>query len=141
GAATAVSGGDPAPDVAERLLRGELPVRPDDLPQIARALGVGADPRSRTLQERLRRIPPPEDLPALPAFRRRLTATATVEGWSRSASHALHYEVPAATLLQAAGAAGHAVLAGPVPPTGRARVVAVPDVEGLRLTVTPPLPG
>ena len=95
----------------ERLLSGQIPVRPADLPELARRLGVEQDPRVRTLQDRLRRLPPSEELPALPAFRRRLAGAATVEGWSRAGLAALRYEIPVGVLLHEANKAGRAVLA------------------------------
>jgi signal transduction histidine kinase len=147
-----VSGTQRAPDVAERLLSGELPVRPEDLPHLARRLGVGDDPRVGSLQEALRRIPPARQIPILPAFRRRLVASGNVEGCSRSASYALRYEVPVISLLRSADAAGHVALAGRPERAaasegpaalGRSmtRVASVPDVDGLVLAVTTEVPG
>ncbi|HWX25072.1 MAG TPA: hypothetical protein VN083_08530, partial [Vicinamibacteria bacterium] len=47
GDAPLVSGtGDP-PSVEERLLAGQIPVRPDDLPELARRLGIERDPLHR----------------------------------------------------------------------------------------------
>jgi len=152
GDALPVSGADPAPRVEDRLLSGHLPVRPDELPHLARLLGVERDPRVRTLQDRLRRMPPAEEMPALPAFRRRLTGVEAVEGWSRDSSTALRYEAPLGVLLRGAEANGRAVLA-PAPEReaiaqgepraaqGMTRLVAVPDVHGLVLAVTPQVPG
>jgi signal transduction histidine kinase len=147
-----VSGAEPAPDVAERLLSGQLPVRPDDLPHLARRLGVGDDPRVRALQQRLRRIPPAAEIPALPAFRRRLAGAAVLEGWGSNPASAVRYEVAVATLLRNANVASHAVLAaqldreavarGAAPQNrGMTRLVAVPDVDGLVLAVTTEVPG
>ena len=152
GDAPPVSGADPPPNVEERLLSGQLPVRPDDLPHLARVLGVGSDPRVRRLQERLRRLPASDEIPELPSFRRRLTGGEAVEGWARSASLALRYEIPVAVLLHDVGAAGSAALAtaadrealarGESPAVrGITRVVPVPDVEGFVLAVTPEVPG
>lgn len=152
GDATLVSGSGQPPRVEERLLSGQIPVRPDDLPELARRLGVERDPRVRTLQDRLRRLPSSEEIPALPAFRRRLAGAAAVEGWSRAVSSALRYEIPVVVLLREANQVGRAVLAssvdreavaqGHAPPVrGMTRVVAVPDVEGLALAVTPEVPG
>src|SRR5258706_11513185 len=151
GGATPVSGSGQPPKVEERLLSGQIPVRPEDLPELARRLGVARDPRVRPLQDRLRRLPSSAGIPALPAFRRRLAAAAAVEGWSRAASSALRYEIPVVVLLQEATRVGRAALASSVdreavaqgqPPAvrGMTRVVAVPDVEGLVLTVTPEVP-
>jgi signal transduction histidine kinase len=148
----AVSGtGQPA-KVEERLLSGQIPVLPDDLPELARRLGVERDPRVRTLQDRLRRLPSSADIPALPAFRRRLASVTAVEGWSRAGSSALHYEIPVVVLLQEVGKVGRVALASPADREavaqgnrprvqGMTRVVAVPDVEGLVLAVTPEVPG
>jgi len=140
GSAAPVSGGESGPDVEERLLSGQLPVRPEDLPHLARRLGVGGDPRVQSLQERLRRAPAPRDVPALPAFRRRLgDAAGAVEGWAREGRLLLRYDVDLGTLLERAGAAGRAAVALPgrePPATGATRVVAVPDVDRLELAVT-----
>ncbi len=147
-----VSGAGQPTKVEERLLSGQIPVRPDDLPELARRLGVEKDPRVRTLQDRLRRLPAAEDLPGLPAFRRRLVGAATVEGWGRTGLTALRYEMPLALLLQEVNKGGRVILAPAAdreamargnPPVARdvTRVVAVPDVEGLVLTVTPEVPG
>jgi signal transduction histidine kinase len=141
GDSPAVSGAGEAPRVEERLLSGQIPVRPDDLPELARRLGVGGDPRIRMLQDRLRRFP--SDIPALPVFRRHLEG-AVVEGWSAASTSALRYEISVDRLLQAASAAGAVTLASPSGPQERAgltRRVDVPDVEGLVLAVTPDVPG
>jgi signal transduction histidine kinase len=152
GETPSVSGAERPPDVPELLLSGQLPVRPDDLPYLAERLGVGGDPRVATLQERLRLIPDASEIPSLPVFRRRLKDGEAIEGWSRSASTVLRYRVPVAPLLQQAGVGLRATLASPADreafsrgtaTTGRGltRVVAVPDVEGFVLAVTPEVPG
>jgi signal transduction histidine kinase len=152
GDAPPVSGASPAPKVEERLLAGQIPVRPDELPELARRLGVGRDPRVQELQDRLRRLPPAESVPLSPAFRRRLAHVTAVEGWSRTSSTALRYEIPLAVLLEGVSKAGTAVLAlsrdraavdegVPAAGGGLTRVAAVPDVDGLVLSVTPEVPG
>jgi signal transduction histidine kinase len=152
GDATLVSGTPQAPKVEERLLSGQVPVRPDDLPELARRLGVESDPRVSTLQDRLRRLPPATEIPASPAFRRRLAGAAAVEGWSRAATFALRYEIPVGVLLREAVEDGRAALASPgerealargdrPAVRGMTRVVPVPGVEGLVLAVTPEVPG
>jgi signal transduction histidine kinase len=141
GGTPAVSGAGHVPTVEERLLSGQIPVRPDDLPEVARRLGVGSDPRIRPLQDRLRRLPP--HIPALPEFRRRL-AGGNVEAWSRAPSMALRYEAPVGRLLDTAKAAGTVSVAaepGPRPSSPLTRLVPVPDVEGLVIAVTPAVPG
>ena len=57
------SSAESGPDVAERLLGGELPVRLEDLPYLARTLGVNDGSRLRTLEDRLRRAPEAAGLP------------------------------------------------------------------------------
>lgn len=106
-------------------------------------LGVPNDPRVGALQERLRRLPPSDEIPDLPSFRRRLIKGEFVEGWARASEVALRYEVPIAVLLRDAGVAGRAVLATAAGPAvgGTTRIVAVPDVDGLALAVTPEVPG
>ncbi len=136
-----VSGAGEAPNVGERLLSGQIPVRPEDLPELARRLGVGFDPRIGTLQSRLRRFP--ADIPTLPAFRRRVAGT-VVEGWTLASSTALRYEVAIDRLLHEASGAGTVVLSGGAEPrsaAGLTRRVPVPDVEGLVLAVTPDVLG
>jgi len=125
------------PDVTERLLSGRLPVRPEDLPVLARALGSGDDPRIPTLQKRLREAPDMRSLPTLPGFDRKLTAAGQVEGWSRSGTEWIHYALPADALLRRAGVADRARLAS----ASDSSPVAVPDVEGLRLRVATTVPG
>jgi signal transduction histidine kinase len=152
GEASPVSGTERPPDVADLLLSGQLPVRPADLPHLAQRLGAGRDPRVRTLQERLRRMPRTSEIPNLPVFRCRLADGDAVEGWSRRASTALRYQVAVATLLHEAEADSQAVLAasadretfarGATPTThGMTRLIQVPDVAGLVLAVTPEVPG
>jgi signal transduction histidine kinase len=144
GPAVPVSGAAIRP-VEERLLAGELPVRPDDLRFLAARLGIASDPRVAALEERLRFASGVADLPLAPAFRRRLAA-GRVEGWTRSADgRLLRYELPVAILLEHAGLAGQASLAstagGARDAGSLSRTVAVPDVEGLSLRVVPRLPG
>jgi len=146
GPAIPVSGTAGPPALEERLLAGELPVWPDDLPFLASRLGVGADPRVRTLGERLRRAPSAADLPLAPAFRRRLEAPDRLEGWTRVGERwLLRCELPVRLLLRHAAPAERADVApaGGAAGEGSAldRVVAVPDVPGLFLRVSPRLPG
>jgi signal transduction histidine kinase len=137
-AAIALGGPESRRDVAERLLAGQLPVRPEDLPHLASLMaGVEGDPRVGDLQSRLRSAPDPNDLPEAPGFRRALTEAGTVEGWTRRGRTSLHYEVPAPALFEAAGVTERARVAigsrsGP-PGTS----VTVPDVEGFSLTLRP----
>jgi signal transduction histidine kinase len=144
GPAVPVSGGVAGPAVEERLLTGELPVRPEDLRFLASRLGVGSDPRLAALEARLRAAPDPAVLPLAPSFRRRLAGADRVEGWTRAGERLLRYEVPVAGLLERAGIADEA-WASPAgaaggSPTG-SRIVAVPDVGGLFLRVVPRVPG
>ncbi len=143
GDAAPVSGAGPAPRVEERLLSGQIPVRPDDLPELARRLGVGGDPRVRTLRDRLGRLRFPPELPAMPAFRRRLDEARVVEGWSRDGSAAIHYELPVDRLLRDASLGSQATVATGArrDDPGLTRNVPVPDVDGLVLSVTPEVPG
>ena len=61
----AVALGAPASrrEVTERLLTGQLPVHPEDLPELARLLDAGRDPRVAELQQRLRSVPDRGELP------------------------------------------------------------------------------
>ena len=135
----AVALGTPASrrNVADRLLAGQLPVRPDDLPHLARLLGTEGDPRVADLQRRLRSVPDPADLPAAPAFRRTRGADA-IEGWTRRGRASLHYEVPFHTLFESAGVAERARVAdaSSVEASPASHAV-VPDVDGLLLSVRP----
>jgi signal transduction histidine kinase len=136
-AAIALGGPESRRDVAERLLGGQLPVRPEDLPHLASVMAVEGDPRVADLQRRLRNAPDPNDLPEAPAFRRTLTEAGTVEGWTRRGRASLHYEVPARALFESSGVAERASIA---PSPGRAPIgttAAVPDVEGFSLTLRP----
>ena len=128
----AVALGTPASrrEVRERLLTGQLPVRPEDLPELARLLEAEHDPRVAALQRRLRRLPDRADLPEAPSFRRILREGESIQGWTRRGRMAIRYEVPARTLFETAGVAPRASLA-----TGPGTGIAVPDVEGLRLSL------
>jgi signal transduction histidine kinase len=146
GPATPISGAPAERPVEERLLDGELPVRPEDLPFLARRLGLPADARLRALEKRLRRAPDAADLPRAPGFRRRLTNKETIEGWTRTRRSLARYALPAGLLLQRAGVTERAVVVpvtagqrqqGPASKTGLDRLVDVPDVPGLTLRIGP----
>jgi len=145
GPAVPVSGAAGQPAVEDRLLAGELPVRPEDLPFLARRLGITSDPRVAVLGARLRLAPDAADVPTAPSFRRRLAGGSRIEGWTRSAGRLLRYEVPVATLLPRAGVSEQASLSRSGgedhEPRPLSRTVAVPDVEGLFVRVVPRLPG
>jgi signal transduction histidine kinase len=143
-AAIALDRADAKWQVAERLLSGQLPVLPDDLLQLAHALGAGSDPRVRSLGEDLRRAPRRADLPLAPAFRRALTAHDTIEGWSRRPGEVRRYEVPVRLLLDRAGVADRARPSGAALRTDSKSgewIVSVPDVDGFRLTIASEAPG
>ncbi len=124
------------PDVGARLLAGELPVHPADLPYLARALGAFDEARVRALVERLQAAPDAARLPAAPAFRRTLRAGEAVEGWSREGQQRVRYALGVATLLGQAGVEGRArAMDAAENPRADDRVVAVTDVDGLRLAV------
>jgi two-component system sensor histidine kinase SenX3 len=133
--------------VGERLLAGELPVRPEDLPYLADRLGRGGDPRVRFLADRLQQAPVEATLPVAPAFQRRLSGGGRVEGWSRVEKRALvHYALPSAVLLERAGVSDRATVSAsderpPASGEPSSRRVAVPGVPGMELTVRPRLPG
>jgi two-component system phosphate regulon sensor histidine kinase PhoR len=146
GPAVPVSGALGSPAVEDRLLAGELPVRPEDLSFLASRLGVLSDPRVPALEARLRRAPDAADLPPAPGFRRGLAGPDRIEGWTRSDRWRLRYELPVATLLEGAGVNERAA----VSPAGGAaggkapslsRTVPVPDLDGVFLRVAPRLPG
>jgi two-component system phosphate regulon sensor histidine kinase PhoR len=147
GMAAPVSGVPGTPAIEERLLAGELPVRPEDLPLLASRLGLSSDPRVPALESRLRRAPDAASLPQAPSFRRRLSGPDRIEGWTRTADRRLlRFELPAALLLQQARLAGRAeilpagtVVEGSGP--SLSRTVPVPDVDGFVLRVAPRLPG
>jgi signal transduction histidine kinase len=135
-----------SPAVEDRLLAGELPVRPEDLSFLASRLGVLSDPRTPALEARLRQAPNAADLPPSPSFRRGLAGPDRIEGWTRADRWRLRYQLPIAALLERAGVSERAA----VSPAGGAadgrapslsRTVPVPDVEGLFLRVAPRLPG
>ena len=135
-AAVALGAATSRPEVVERLLTGQLPVRPEDLPQLAGLLGASADPRVPDLQRRLQDVPNPSDLPRAPAFQRRLAAAAAVEGWTRLGRSSLRYEVPLPALFERAGVADRARLATGSGAAGAS--ASVPDVDGLVLAMAPP---
>jgi signal transduction histidine kinase len=140
-AAIALGGAAAKAQVAERLLSGRLPVLPDDIPELARALGVASDPRVESIRHELRLVPRALDLPLAPGFRRSLTKRGTIEGWSRLEGESRRYEIPVTLLLDRAGVSSRAGLA---PTTGGktgGRIAAVPDVEGFSLAVAPDIAG
>jgi hypothetical protein len=125
-AAFSLPGGKAPPDVPERLLSGSLPVRPEDLPTLARARGVGGDPRVGQLQKRLRRAPAASGLPFVPTFRRTRVGEG-VEAWARERGERVHYAVPLERLLALAGVADRAAPARvDAPPANGSHRVAVP---------------
>ncbi len=125
-----------AADVGERLLAGELPVRREDLPYLARLLGKGDDPRVESLQARLRAAPAAESLPLLPRFERRLRSDRTVEGWAHDSyrDRRVRYQVPIDAVLRDAGVSGRAAA---VRGENEARTLVrpLPDIRGLFLSV------
>jgi two-component system phosphate regulon sensor histidine kinase PhoR len=143
--ATAIGSGESKSQAAERLLSGLLPVRPEDLPHLAGALGVEEDDRVERLENQLRRAPAAASLPALPSFRRFMTERGTIEGWARGEEAELwSYEIHLDLLLSRAGVEGRTSLArdtSPPPNEAGTTVVSVPEVEGLTLVVTPEVPG
>jgi signal transduction histidine kinase len=141
------TGPEGGPNVAERLLRGELRVRPEDLPLLARALGVGADARVKTLAQALRSAPSAALLPEAPSFRRVMHEGRAgagddgerVEAWCLREGIRVGYEVMLRDLLRRAGLADRAR-----PPRAAQRGdrrVPVPDVEGLELALSDEGPG
>jgi anti-sigma regulatory factor (Ser/Thr protein kinase) len=136
-AATVSLAGEPAPpDVAARLLSGALPVHPDDLPFLARALGVGSDPRVALLAERLRVAPEAGRLPRAPAFHR-VHHRGVVEGWTLDGQRRVRYEVPVTTLLEKAHVPREATLAIDAPSSAGASAD-VPEVESLSVRMPAP---
>jgi signal transduction histidine kinase len=143
-AAVALGRADAKARVAERLLLGQLPVLPDDVLHLARALGVDSDPRVRSLQDDLRRAPPAAGLPSAPNFRREFTDRRTIEGWSRTPDEIRCYEVPVRMLLELAGVADRArpfAATSPNHSEANKRIVSVPDVDGFKLDVAVDAPG
>jgi signal transduction histidine kinase len=119
-------------EIARRLLDGQLPVRREDLPVLADAIGVGSDPRVARLLDRLRDAPAAEELPAAPVFRRRYRETA-IDGWTHAAGQRIHYAIPTAAVLSLAKVPADTVA---VTTTEAARPhAAVPEVEGLSVHV------
>jgi signal transduction histidine kinase len=130
-ATISITGVPAAPDVAARLVSGTLPVRPEDLPFLARALGIGSDPRVALLRERLYAAPDASSLPYAPAFHR-VRHAGVVEGWARDGQERVRYEVPVAILLEMAHVPREATIIDG--PTSATSVSAdVPDVEALSL--------
>jgi signal transduction histidine kinase len=116
-ASVSVSGGGAsAEDVTERLLSGRLPVHPDDLPFLARSLGVGSDPRVALLRETLLSAPGAAELPPAPAFRRTRRGP-LLEGWTVADTERVRYEVKVVTLVEAARLPAGVTLgvSGPLP--------------------------
>lgn len=136
--------GETGDDVAERLLSGRLPVKPEDVAFLARALGVGDDPRVVSLPERLRRAPDVHSLPRVPHFLRTRLPPDRIEGWALDGAERLRYEVGLADVLVRAGLAGRARAAsarGARAASPWERVVPFPEVDGLALTVAVEPPG
>jgi signal transduction histidine kinase len=133
-AAVSVAGEPSPPDVPARLLEGTLPVRPDDLPFLAHALGVGSDAKVGRLQERLRAAPDAATLPRAPAFQRVRRGPA-VEGWTVDGLQRAHYEVRVAALLAMARVSSDAIASMDGASTPGAAAADVPDVPALALWV------
>ena len=134
-AAVSVAGAPSPPDVPARLLEGTLPVRPDDLPFLAHALGVGSDAKVGRLQERLRAAPDAATLPRAPAFRRVRRGPA-VEGWTVDGLQRAHYEVKVAALLAMARVSSNAIAGvDAIVSSPSASAADVPDVPALALWV------
>ena len=144
GPAVPVSGAAGLPAVEERLLTGELPVRPEDLPYLASRLGLASDPRVPVLVARLRGAPDATELPNAPGFRRRRIGADRIEGWTSAPERRLlRYELTVAQVLEGAGLLERVAVApagadGSAPPLSR--TVAVADVDGLLVQVAPRLP-
>jgi signal transduction histidine kinase len=136
-AAAALEDSDERARIAERLLSGVLPVRPDDPPYLAHVLGVEHDPRLIALMTNLRRAPDPTTLPLAPTFRHALTQRSSVEAWSRSETGVQFYEIAASALLDQAGVGDRATLVVGVSTEtdGSDRLVLVPEFSGLALAV------
>ena len=136
-AAVALGRSDPKREVSERLLLGRIPVRPEDLPYAAEALGVTGDSRVKVLSAQLRQAPGPARLPMVPRFHRQLMEGETIEGWSRGEAELRRYEIPLGLLLNRAGVAESVVTeesSRTEDESGR-QIVAIPEVEGLTLAV------
>jgi signal transduction histidine kinase len=136
----AVALGAPAEhrEVRERLLSGQLPVHPEDLPELARIMGAEDDPRIANLQNHLQTIP--KDLPEAPAFRRRLMPGSIVQGWTRKGSMVIEYTLAVKTLLASAGVADRAELGRTAAVEPSKAMMGVPDVDGLSLRVRSSMP-
>jgi len=144
GPAVPVSGAGGLPAVEERLLTGELPVRPEDLPYLAGRLGLASDARVPVLVARLRDAPDATELPNAPGFRRRRIGRGRIEGWTSAPERRLlRYEVTVGHVLEGAGLLERVAVA-PAGAHGSApalsRTIAVPDVDGLLVQVAPRLP-
>jgi signal transduction histidine kinase len=138
-AALALGEAEAKMQVADRLLAGLLPVRPEDLPYLAGALGIGTDPRTAGLLGCLRDAAEPIAAGFNPDFNRALTERGTVEARSRNGSGLQLYEIAGTTLIELAGVADRAALGQSFADRAEAsdRVVNVPDVAGLALLVAP----
>ncbi|MEM7243889.1 MAG: HAMP domain-containing sensor histidine kinase [Acidobacteriota bacterium] len=119
--------------LAKRLLSGELPVHPADLPYLARLVGAEADPRLAPLQALLESAPATTSLPELPAFQRTVTDDLLV-GWARSGDELVHYRVPWEHLAAVAAIEGALVTRAGAETTRAETVrVDVPDLPELML--------
>ena len=125
------SSGEPAPDVAERFLSGELPVRIEDLPYLARALGVSEDSRVRVLEApRLRTRGGGVARGA--GLRRVLTPGPADDPGAARGTCAFDTTVEPRGPVAASGGRRACPLGAP---GGGGRTVSVPDVVGLELIV------
>ncbi len=138
-AAVALDRSEARARVAERLLRGLLPVDPHELPFLLETLGVRDDARREALSARLRRVPAPAGLPMSPDFRRARTSRGFVEGVTRDQTAISLYEISIRDLLMRAGVTAQ-VHFDPAAPTA-GETVKVPGVAGLTLTAVPRVPG
>jgi signal transduction histidine kinase len=137
GAAVSLSNeATPADDVAERLLSGLLPVFPDDLPFLARSLGVGSDPRVTPLRARLRAAPAAAELPPAPTFRRTRRGP-LLEGWTLAGDERVRYEVKLATLVEASRLPRDATIGAERPVAPGQASAEVSEVPALSPVVVP----
>lgn len=133
-ASASVPGEPPPPDVPTLLLSGELPVRPDDLPFLAAALGVADDPRVASLQARLRAAPPAAALPHAPETGR-VVRDGRLVGTTVHERHRVRYELDVAWLLAKARVAEGAGASMARAAGADAALAVVADVEGLSILV------
>ena len=127
-AALALGSEESEESAGKALLEGRLPVRPADLPLLAKRLGLAGEPGVAALVRVLHEWEARDVTPGLPAFARSLEDGRLV-GWSREGPELLRYELALESLAGRTGLPAEARLEALGEASARGRLLV--DVEGV----------